>query len=65
MRGELASRVTHLQPRELVLPANLSHESFKLLTRLTGGAQVQGYLAHNSATLGPYSRTMPRDIWWS
>ena len=39
MRSELAARVTHLQPRELVLPDELSSESRKLLARLTGGAQ--------------------------
>jgi hypothetical protein len=29
--------------------------------------QVQGYLAHNSPPppLGPYSRPIPRALWWS
>ena len=30
------------------------------------GRAVQGYLADKKRTpLGPYSRTMPRDVWWS
>ena len=33
---------------------------------LHGGTALQGYLAHkNSVPLGPYSRTMPRALWWS
>ena len=26
---------------------------------------AQGYLAHKTHLLGPYSRTIPRVIWWS
>jgi hypothetical protein len=36
-------------------------------TKRSRAHAVQGYLAHirNSGPLGPYSRTMPRALWWS
>ncbi|KAJ1466751.1 hypothetical protein T484DRAFT_1987665 [Baffinella frigidus] len=48
---------SHLSSRRLVQPL---HE-LALIT-----VALQGYLAHKKAPpLGPYSRPMPRALWWS
>ena len=36
----------------------------ELVSRNPPSVEVQGYLARNNAPLGPYSRTMPRALWW-
>jgi len=38
---------------------------FLTMLRLACWVSVQGYLAHQDNPLGPYSRTMPRGLWWS
>ena len=47
-----------------VMLCSLFHPSFRIVT---GCLVLQGYLAQEKCPppLGPYSRPMPRTLWWS